>query len=171
MNDKATQKYQSQQIMSASPAELVAMLYDRAIGCLEAAVRAIDEGEIEARWRANGKAMEIINHLWMTLDLEKGGEIAANLDQLYRFMLARLPEVDLHNNPGPARDAIKLLEPLRRSWHTLADQAKDAPGSRAPEARAPEGQPPRSRDSESGGSDSQADDPPAPPPAGVALSA
>jgi flagellar protein FliS len=117
-------KYQTQQILSASPAKLVAMLLDRAIGSLHEAVRAIEAGEIEARWRANERAIEIINHLWMTLDLEKGGEIAANLDRLYRFMLARLPEVDIHNNPGPARDVIGLLEPLRRSWHTVAERTK-----------------------------------------------
>jgi flagellar protein FliS len=124
MEKNASQRYQTQQIMSASPAKLVAMLYDRAIGCLETAIRAIEAGEIEARCRANGKAMDVIGHLCMTLDMERGGQIAANLDQLYRFMLARLPEVDLRNDPGPARDVIELLEPLRRSWHRLAERAE-----------------------------------------------
>jgi flagellar protein FliS len=135
MEKNASQKYQTQQIMSASPAKLVAMLYDRAIGCLEAAIRAIEAGEIEARCRANSKALEIIGHLCMTLDLEGGGQIAANLDQLYRFMLVRLPEVDLRNDPAPARDVIKLLEPLRRSWHRLAERAE------AGEPRATDGPP------------------------------
>ncbi len=131
MNNAASRKYQTQQLLSASPAKLVAMLYDKAIGCLREAIRACEAGEVEARWRANGRAMEIITHLWMTLDMEKGGEIAVNLDRLYRFMLARLPEVDLHNNPGPARDAINLLEPLRRSWHTLAEPADGTAGAQA----------------------------------------
>jgi flagellar protein FliS len=131
-------KYQTQQILSASPAKLVAMLLDKAISSLHEAIRAIEAGEIEARWRANDRAMEIINHLWMTLDVEKGGEIAANLDRLYRFMLARLPEVDMHNNPGPARDVIGLLEPLRRSWHTVAERTKAA--APAGPAAAPPGQ-------------------------------
>lgn len=122
MKKDASHRYQTQQIISASPARLVAMLYDRAIGCLETAVRAIEAGEIEARCRANGKAMDVIGHLCMTLDMERGGQIAANLDRLYRFMLARLPEVDLRNDPGPARDVIALLEPLRRSWHRLAER-------------------------------------------------
>jgi flagellar protein FliS len=137
MSRSATQKYQAQQVVSASPAKLVAMLYDKAISCLQEAIRAIEAGEIEARWRANDRAMAIIAHLWMTLDREQGGEIAANLEKLYRFMLARLPEVDLHNNPGPARDAIHLLEPLRRSWHTLADQVETAPQPAANEAASP----------------------------------
>lgn len=129
MTKNAADKYQIQQIMTASPARLVAMLFDKAISCLHEAIRAIEAGEIEARWRANGRAMEIVNHLWTTLDMEKGGSIAANLDQIYKFILEKLPEVDLNNNPAPARDVIGLLEPLRKSWHTVANQggAKSAP--------------------------------------------
>jgi flagellar protein FliS len=123
MTKSATDKYQRQQIMTASPARLVAMLFDKAIACLNDAIRAIEAGEIEARWRANKRAIEIVEHLWGTLDMEKGGEIAANLDQIYRFLLSHLREVDLQNNPQPARDAIALLEPLRGSWHTVADRA------------------------------------------------
>jgi flagellar protein FliS len=137
MPRSATQKYQAQQVMSASPAKLVAMLYDKAISCLHEAIRAIEAGEIEARWQANKRAMEIINHLCLTLDLEQGGEIANNLDQLYRFILNRLPEVDLRNNPAPAKDAIGLLEPLRRSWHTLADQTDETAARSQGQAQRP----------------------------------
>lgn len=129
MTKNAADKYQVQQIMTASPARLVAMLFDKAISSLHEAIRAIEAGNVEARWRANGRAMEIVSHLWATLDMEKGGQIAANLDQLYKFMLERLPDVDLHNNPGPARDVIGLLEPLRKSWHTVASQGGAKPAA------------------------------------------
>lgn len=122
MAKTATEKYQTQQIMTASPAQLVAMLFEKAISCLNEAIRAIEAGDIQARWKANSRAMEIINHLLTTLDMDKGGDIAKNLDQIYRFMLARLPEVDMNNNPAPARDVIGLLEPLRRSWQAVANQ-------------------------------------------------
>jgi len=141
MTKSAADKYQVQQIMTASPARLVAMLFDKAISSLHEAIRAIEAGDIEARWRANGRAMEIISHLWATLDMEKGGEIAANLDQLYKFMLERLPDVDLHNNPGPARDVIGLLEPLRKSWHTVASQGGAKPAAVPAQPAAPAAQP------------------------------
>jgi len=136
MTKNATNTYQTQQIMTASPARLVAMLFDKAISSLNEAIRAIDAGDVEARWRANGRAMEIVNHLWATLDMEKGGQIATNLDQIYQFILAKLPEVDMRNNPAAARDVIGLLEPLRRSWHEVANRtaAKPAPAT----AREPE---------------------------------
>lgn len=127
MRKAATETYQLQQIMTASPARRVAMLLDKAISCLNDALRAIEAGDIEARWRANKRAMEIVECLWGTLDMEKGGEIAANLDKLYKFLLVHMPDIDIHNDPKPARDAISILDPLRRSWHAVADQASPAP--------------------------------------------
>ena len=118
MNEKIA-RYQTQQVMTASPAKLISMLYDKAILSLKEAVAAIEKGDIEARWRANKKAMDIIAHMWSTLDLEKGGEIARNLDSLFSFMLTRLPRIDLKNDPEVAYQVIELLEPLRRSWHDI----------------------------------------------------
>ena len=106
--------------MTASPAQLIAMLYERAIRALHDAVDAIRAGEIEKRCEANKKAVEIIAHLAMTLDMERGGQIAENLQHLYRFMLQQLVNVDVRNDPKPAQDVIGLLEPLRDSWQELS---------------------------------------------------
>ncbi len=134
MAKTATDKYQLQQIMTASPARLVAMLYDKAISCLNDAIRAIEAGDIEARWKANTRAREVITHLLSTLDMEKGADIAKNLSQLYRFMLKHLLDVDIKNNPVPAREVIRLLEPLRKSWHIIADRGgQDAPAATPPQ--------------------------------------
>lgn len=114
--------YLSQQLAALSPASRVAMLYDKAIASLREAVQAIEDGDIQRRWSANNLAGQIIETLWATLDLDKGGDIAANLDRLYSFMLRHLSEVDMKNDPKPAQDVIKLLEPLRQSWHELAKQ-------------------------------------------------
>ncbi|TAH36471.1 MAG: flagellar export chaperone FliS [Alphaproteobacteria bacterium] len=113
--------YAQQQIYTASPAKLVYMLYDHAIGALRDAIKAIEENNIEKRWKSNTKACEIITHLWTTLDMEGGGSIAQNLDQLFGFMLTKLPEVDFKNNPQPAKDVITLLEPLRDAWKELLE--------------------------------------------------
>lgn len=126
-NDVA--KYLNQQVMTASPAKLVYMLYDRAISSLREAIAAIEAGEIEARWKANKRAMDILEHMWTTLDMEQGAEISDNLNQLLPFMMMRLPDVDLQNDPAPAREVIELLEPLRDAWRELATKggSTDAP--------------------------------------------
>jgi flagellar secretion chaperone FliS len=128
------QAYQNQQIMTATPAQLVTMLYERAILSLKTAVRSIEAGDIEARFNANKQAGDIITHLCTTLDAERGGEIAANLSQLYRYMLGRLTFVDVRNDPDPAREVIALLEPLRESWAALARRAEPSGATRPAES-------------------------------------
>ena len=136
MNRSASQNYQTQQIMTASPAGLVVLLYDKAISRLNEAVGAIERGDIEARHTTNRKAIDIIAHLWSTLDLEQGGEIAGNLNRIYSFMMERLADVDSKNDPQAARDVIALLDPLRRSWRQLAQSgpARDASAAQRPAA-------------------------------------
>ena len=89
MRSNAAIAYQNQQIMTASPAMLVALLYQRAIRALSEAIRAAEQGDIEGRFNHSQRAGDIITHLWGTLDETRGGEIAANLGELYRFMLRR----------------------------------------------------------------------------------
>ena len=113
-------KYLTQEVMTASPAKLVSMLYDKVVLSLRECIAAVESGNIEGRWRANARAMEIIAHMWSTLDVQKGGEIAQNLESLFSFMLTRLPEMDIRNDPEPAREVIGLIEPLRDAWRELA---------------------------------------------------
>jgi len=131
VNDNVS-KYLNQQVMTASPAKLVSMLYDRAIMSLKDAVSAIEAGEIERRWKANARAIEIIGHMWSTLDREKGGEIAANLDSLFSYMLGRLPQVDFQNDPAPAQEVIELLKPLAQSWRDVAEGRAARPDGTLP---------------------------------------
>ena len=140
--------------MTASPAKLVSMLYDKVSLSLKEAISAIEAGEVEARWRANARAMEILTHMWSTLDVEKGGEIAKNLDSLFSFMLSRLPEVDMRNDPEPAREVIALIEPLRESWRELA-RREMAPSTGG------HTQQPGGNQADSGNQDSADDRPPA----------
>ncbi|MDJ0951702.1 MAG: flagellar export chaperone FliS [Alphaproteobacteria bacterium] len=136
MDRNALQTYGTQQVMTSSPVKLVALLYEKAIVSLREAIQAIEAGRIEARWKANKRATEIISHLSGTLDHEAGGEISQNLQQLYDFMLTRLYEVDRNNDPQPARDVIGLLEPLHESWRKLAEQAAGSDAPAAPQAPA-----------------------------------
>lgn len=117
--------YPTERIMTSDPATLVAMLYDKTVSCLKAAVQAIHSDDIETRWKNNHRAQEIITHLFRTLDLEKGGEVASNLEALYGYMLLRLPDVDANNDARVAEEVIELLEPLRASWNELAENSAD----------------------------------------------
>ena len=116
---KTTNTYREQRILTASPVRLVVMLYEAAITSLNKAIKAIGEGDIKGRWAANKHAIDIIEQLLVTLDTERGSEIAANLERLYPFMIRHLINVDMHNDPVPAREVIELLKPMHESWCEL----------------------------------------------------
>ena len=125
---RAHNPYAAQAILTASPSTLVVKLYEAAIHQLRKTVRAIEAKDVKARYASNRQAYDIIEHLLLTLNFEKGGQIAENLSQLYRFMLRRLIDVDVKNDAKAAEDVIALLEPLYQSWRKLDEQLS----SRAP---------------------------------------
>ena len=118
--DRNISKYITQQVMTAAPAKLVFLLYEKAITSLHEACNAIDTGEVETRWRANNRAIEIISHLWSKLNMERGGDISKNLGDLFPYMITRLADVDVNNDRASAEEVISLLEPLRDSWFDLS---------------------------------------------------
>ncbi|MCE2510836.1 MAG: flagellar export chaperone FliS [Alphaproteobacteria bacterium] len=111
--------YGYDEVMTASQPHLLVMLYREALAALKASTVAIERGDIEMRWRASSKATNIIAHLYLTLDLERGGDVARNLSRIYTYILRRLPDINLKNDPGPAQESASLLEPLLTSWENL----------------------------------------------------
>jgi flagellar protein FliS len=111
-----------ERLLDASPSRLVVMLYDEALKNLEVAIAAIERDDIEARCHAVNRAIEILCHMYSTLDAQQGGEIANKLAAIYRFVLSRLPRVNAANDAEPAREAIGLLAPMRKSWCELDER-------------------------------------------------
>jgi flagellar secretion chaperone FliS len=118
---KIIRNHDLETLVEAEPARRVVMLYDEAIAALRVASMASTAGDIEGRCNAVTAAMEIVGYLYMTLDPELGGEIAANLGALYAHVLAQLPRVNLRNDADAAEHVIAILEPLRDSWNELAN--------------------------------------------------
>lgn len=116
----AAQNYLEKQVMTATPAERIVLLYDGAIRFLMLARKSIEEGNIEDRFNNNKRAGDIITYLIATLDKEKGGDIAANLENIYLHMLQRLMDVDLKNSVEPVDDVLGKLRMLRASWEKIA---------------------------------------------------
>ncbi len=131
--DRNISKYVTQQVMTAAPAKLVFLLYEKAITSLHEACNAIDTGEVETRWRANNRAIEIVSHLWSKLNMEHGGDISKNLGELFPYMITRLADVDVNNDRAPAEEVIGLLEPLRDSWRDLSRMNQGA-AAKAPDS-------------------------------------
>lgn len=119
MSTNAADHYRQQQILNASPAERVVLLYDGAIRFMMITRKAIEDKNIQARYDNTLKARNIISHLQDTLDMEKGGEIATNLDNIYTYLLTQFPEID-KNSMEAVDEVLKHLKILRESWAKIA---------------------------------------------------
>jgi flagellar secretion chaperone FliS len=107
---------------SRSPLELVVMLYDGALKFLGEARDAGVRGDIRARGHAISRVLAIVSELQNTLDVEKGGAVAEQLDNLYTFATSRLIDVTLKKDLTAIDDVEKLLIPLRDAWVQAAAQ-------------------------------------------------
>ena len=108
-----------QDVTPATATRLVVLLYDGAIAALERALDAIDRGDPMRRCRSINMALDILAHLCLALDRDRGGEIAHNLTRLYGFMIGRLQRANLLNDPAPLREVVALLETLYGAWREL----------------------------------------------------
>jgi len=120
MNNKQAQQYQEQQILNATPAEQIVMLYDGALKFLTKTREAIEEGNIQERYNNNKRAGDIIAYLLETLDMEKGGSVAESLAKTYYYMLRKLMAVDMDNSIEAIDDVMGHLRVLRASWEKIA---------------------------------------------------
>lgn len=115
--------YRQVEVQSRTPLELVTMLYDGALRFLGTARDAIERRDITTRRDALNKALAIIAELQSTLNMEQGGEVAAELDKLYEYANTRLLEAALRNDVAPVDEVRRILEILREGWATIASGA------------------------------------------------
>jgi flagellar secretion chaperone FliS len=123
-------------VEAASPQRLVVMLYDGAIRSMMAARAAFASGDVAQRGEAISKAISIIDEgLRPALDLENGGEIAANLLGLYEYVSNRLLYANLKGDEASVEEAARLMTELRAAWEQLE---RDSRPQAAAERNAPE---------------------------------
>ena len=107
----------------ADPHKLVAMLLGGACERVRRAEAALTQGDQARKGRAIGEACAIVGHLNGSIDHEAGGEIAGNLSSLYEYMLQRLTEANLHNDPAALQEVLGLLVEIEAAWAAIpADQ-------------------------------------------------
>lgn len=113
-----------EEVGEAFPSRLIVILYDEAINSLVAAMDAISLGDIEARFNATTRATDIISELYVSLDMENGGEIAETLAAIYGHVIAQMPMLNFTNDVMIADELINLLRPIRDSWNELDERIR-----------------------------------------------
>lgn len=120
--------YVTQSVETASPAQLVTMLYD---GVLAAIARAqVPEQSPVVVNQELQRAQRIITELRVTLDFERGGEIALNLSAIYRWLLDQLLEANLRKDPSALGPVARQVATLREAWVEAAAQQAAAQPAR-----------------------------------------
>jgi flagellar secretion chaperone FliS len=135
-----TREYRETAVRSASPVGLVIMLYEAAIQDLRDIAAAMEANDIQRRSDQSHHLLQVLNQLQGSLDMERGGEVAANLDQYYNLVRSRLLEAELKNSKEIIEWLLKQFLSLHQAWVEV-DQ-NTAPGrEHAAPGRSPSSQP------------------------------
>lgn len=101
---------------SADPHQLIQMLLDGAIERINAAKFHIQNNDKRQQGEQISKAISILDGLKVSLDMEKGGEIAANLESLYDYMQRQLLMANVENKTENLDEVLSLLNEVRSGW-------------------------------------------------------
>lgn len=116
--------YRANSVLTASPGQLVLLLFDAALNSLAIASKAC--GEISTNPRQLEvvhvnlvKAQKIIAELQGTLNMEAGGEFARTMYRLYDYYDRRLVEANMKKQAAPIIEVERLLGEVRNAWHEM----------------------------------------------------
>lgn len=118
-------------VEAASPHRLILMLMDGALARVAVARGRMQRGETAAKGREISLAITIIEGLRASLDRAAGGELADNLDALYRYMTERLLAGNLRNDAAALEEVQHLLGEIRSGWAAIEPHAEPSRGARA----------------------------------------
>lgn len=118
-------QYLADSVLSAPPARLLTMLYDRLL--LDLARAEVDQDA--GRWAMASvhllHAQAILTELSTSLDTD-AWDGASSLLGIYNYATMALINANIQRDAGLTREAINLLEPLRQTWHEAAAAAPAA---------------------------------------------
>ncbi|MEQ8764006.1 MAG: flagellar export chaperone FliS [Planctomycetota bacterium] len=123
----AARRYHEAQILNATPVKLICLLYAGAQRFLEKGETAMQNRNRAEAGNQINRAMAVIGELKASLDRDKGGQIAADLERLYQFVLAQCLEANLRQNPQNLQAARQILMPLQEGFETIARQQAGLP--------------------------------------------
>lgn len=109
-------------IEDATPHRLVQMLMEGALDKIAAAKGHMVRNEPAEKGRFISWAISIISGLQSSLDMEAGGELSRNLDDLYDYMVRRLGEASAKNDPAILDEVSSLLLEVKSAWDVIPSQ-------------------------------------------------
>ncbi len=112
----------SSRVESASPQELIQMLFEGLHGRLASAQGCLDRADEVGMRSALASAVGIIEGLQASLDLQEGGELAGNLHRLYAYAMRRLWQCNVKPELPIILEVGDLLRTVSDAWATLGEE-------------------------------------------------
>ena len=130
-NKKAMNAYRNVGVTSAvdyaDAVQLIQMLFNGLMDALADAEGHISRNDIAGKNQSISRATKIIIGLKGSLDFEKGGELARNLDDLYDYATRRLLKANIRNDIEAVQEIKGLLGEINGAWEILPSLLKDQP--------------------------------------------
>lgn len=109
-------------VTEASPHRLIQMLLDGALDKIARAKGAMQRNQIEEKGNSITSAGSIVLGLRSSLDMDAGGELAVNLDNLYEYMFRRLMDAHLNNEEAALDEVTSLLREIKQGWDAIPQE-------------------------------------------------
>jgi len=126
--------YREAAVAGASPVRLVILLYEQAVEDLRRALAAQGRGDIEGRTREIDHALVVLGHLQASLDKDRGGQVARNLERFYEQLRAGLVEAQFQQSVAMLEQQIAHLMLVHEAWCEV-ERAASAPVHASPPAQ------------------------------------
>jgi len=111
-------------VLEANRHEVIDLMLTTVLSRVAAAKGSIERGEIGAKNEQIGKALGVVEGLQMSLDLERGGQIAENLTRLYDYIGHALVRANLDNDTSALDEVSGLIREIRSGWDAIPTELR-----------------------------------------------
>jgi flagellar secretion chaperone FliS len=122
-------------VAAADPHKLVLMLMDGVLERLAVARASIERGQMVRKAQLLHSCTTLIGELRGSLNMERGGELARNLSDLYEYMARQLIRANAENNAEFMKEVASLLGEVRSAWVAIGPEVRQAVSQGAPAGR------------------------------------
>jgi flagellar protein FliS len=133
MTNDANLAYRENEVLTTDPVGLVVLLYEMLLKDLREAVAALAEGDIDRRSTGVRHGLLVLQQLQGTLDMEKGGVVASNLERFYNFTRAKLLEGQIKGSSEIFKQQIVFVTSIRDAWKQVRSEQLMQPDTSAAE--------------------------------------
>ena len=116
------QAYYKTNVQTSDQLTLIVMLYEGLLRFLKKALVKIEENDVEGAHNYLVRSQNIVSELLATLRVDKGGDVAKNLKDLYSYAFRRIVEANLKKDPHMVEEVIRVMEPLKQGWIQIKEQ-------------------------------------------------